>query len=152
MARRILLEMLLWAGYFIFLCVLMNLIPVLFGEVSNVGWAVIYAVAGLSFTALVIIVMFPRAPRWVKQVAQTGINASAEILANEYLSFTGRRTGSDYWVKVPVRVHPNSDPAYEAQMACELSRAQLLAIGRRVAVKIDPQNPSQVLLINEPIS
>jgi hypothetical protein len=152
MARRFLLEISVFVGYFIFLCVLMTVVPLIFGEVSSAGWAAVYSLAAILFAFALVFVLSPFAPRWVKQVNQTGISTAAEVLKHDFQSFNGHREGSDYWVKVPVRVHPTGASAYEAPMACKLSYAMRLAIGSNVTVKVDPQNPAHVVLWNEPLS
>jgi hypothetical protein len=150
MLRYILVHIGLVVGCFVFVILLGRVAPLLFGEITSLGWAAMYTLSGILFSALFILVSHPFAPRWMKRVEVGGITATAEVIENGYLAFRDHHRGSDFWVKIPVRVEADHEPEFEAKMVCKLSYGQLLKVGSRVTVKYDPKNPSRVMLFGTP--
>ena len=86
-------------------------------------------------------------PFWVKQVLETGAEASAIIIENNAMKGIGGYQGGDIWLDLPVRVQPANESAFEAQMKCLLSQTMMLRDGNEVKVRYDRSNKSKVVLV-----
>jgi hypothetical protein len=99
--------------------------------------------------------MFSIKPAWVDTVSNQGLSASALVLENpkevEQLKKSGGYQGKDAWIRVPVKVHPQSARAYPADMICQLSQVMLgmLETGMQVNVRVDRDDPSRALLVDD---
>jgi hypothetical protein len=111
---------------------------------------------GLSAVSILAVAVYNILPffaaGWVKRVTQSGMDAKAVVLENNYLKGIGGYQGGDQWLELPVRVQPASEPAYEAKMKCKLTQIMLLHAGSEVPVRYDPTDKNKVVLIGDAIS
>ena len=81
-------------------------------------------------------------PSWVKRVGQSGKQATATVLSNDFA-----KAGSmDLWAAIPVDVKSDDGTAFKAKMRCKTSQAAKLAVGATVSVRYDGKNRKQVLM------
>jgi hypothetical protein len=88
-------------------------------------------------------------PPWIRKVLSSGVEASAEVLANNLMKGVGGYEGADRYVDLPVRV--NAGPPFETKMTCRLSQAMMLQPGAHITVKYDPAHHRHVILSGSPI-
>lgn len=81
-------------------------------------------------------------PAWVRRVGQSGKQATATVLSNDF-----KKAGSmDLWAAIPVDVKPVDGTAFKAKMRCKTSQAAKLAVGATVLVRYDEKSRKQVLM------
>src|SRR4030095_9722487 len=59
-------------------------------------------------------------------------------------------SGPEVFLELAVRVQPQNEPSFEAQMKVGLLKMHLLKQGVSVRVKYDPRKPRQVEYVDEP--
>jgi len=111
---------------------------------------------GLSVVSILAVAVYNILPffaaGWVKRVTQSGKDARAVVLENNYLKGIGGYQGGDQWLELPVRVQPANEPSYEAKMKCRLTQIMPLRVDSEVPVRYDPEDKSKVVLIGDTIS
>ena len=71
---------------------------------------------------------------------------NAEMKKPKYNNYAGR----EVFINIPVRVQPQDETPFEAQMKVSLLKAYLLKPGVSVRVKYDPAKKEQVIMDDEP--
>ena len=71
---------------------------------------------------------------------------NAEMKKPKYNNYSGR----EVFIQVAVRVQPENETPFEAEMKVSLLKAYLLKPGVRVLVKYDPAKQEQVTMDDEP--
>ncbi len=82
-------------------------------------------------------------PAWVKRVSQSGKDATATVLSNDF----AKAGGVDLWAVIPVDVKPEEGTAFKAKMRCKTSQAAKLTVGATVSVRYDEKSRKQVLML-----
>ncbi len=82
-------------------------------------------------------------PAWVKRVGQSGKQATATVLSNDFT----KSSSMDLWTAIPVDVKPEDGTAFKAKMRCKSSQAAKLAVGATVSVRYNEKSRKQVLLM-----
>ncbi|MCB8945264.1 MAG: hypothetical protein H6658_16070 [Ardenticatenaceae bacterium] len=98
--------------------------------------------------------MFGLAPRWVKQVQEKGVAATAVLLTNpqdKLKKYQQGYQGRDKWLALPVRVQAQDGTTYTSDMQCQMSQILfgLMKAEMQVNVKYDPQNKERVVLVDD---
>jgi hypothetical protein len=149
MRKRAMIMVGLFAAFAVFM--LIGLLLMNNPSLSTIGY-VFLGLSGLMILAVIVYsVMGFLKPSWIKRVAEHGIQSPATVIENKAMSGIGGYQGEDVWLDLPVRVQPQGEPPFEANMKCRLSQTLLLKAGSQVQVHYDPADKSKVVLTSDPM-